>query len=113
VVEHIQVWLKTRQDISQFVPEEAYPLFGSLPRHSCAKQADFTGEGIDFNDLASLFQFVVNAGLELDTAIDQVLDEGLLGGRVTGDSLSPQFLVTLSVLPGRPGLARTSLVKTT
>jgi hypothetical protein len=87
-------------------------LFGSFPGHGFAEKADFASEGIDLNDLTSLFHLAANAGLELDTTVDQVLDKGLLGGGATRDSLSPQFLVTLPVLLGRPGLAGTSLVKT-
>jgi hypothetical protein len=87
-------------------------LFGGFPGHSFAKEADFASKGIDLNDLTSLFHLAADAGLEFDTTVDQVLDEGLLASGVTRNSLLPQFLVTLPVLPWEFWLAKTAFLKT-
>jgi hypothetical protein len=62
--------------------------------------------------LTSLLHLAANASFELNAAVNQVLDKSLLAGGVTGNSLLPQFLVTLPVLPWEFWLARTTLLKT-
>jgi hypothetical protein len=76
-------------------------------------EADFTSEGIDLNDLTSLLRLTVNTIFELNATVDQVLDKRLLAGGVTRNSLLPQFLVTLPILPWEFGLAMTSFLKAT
>jgi hypothetical protein len=87
-------------------------LFCSFPGHGFTKEADFASEGIDLNDLTSLLHLAANASFELDTTVDQVLDKSLLASGVTGNSLPPQFLVTLPALPWEFWLARTTFLKT-
>jgi len=76
-------------------------------------EADFTSEGIDLNDLTSLLRLTVNTIFKLNATVDQVLDKRLLAGGVTRNSLLPQFLVTLPILPLEFGLAMTSFLKAT
>jgi len=76
-------------------------------------EADFTSEGIDLNDLTSLLRLTVNTIFKLNATVDQVLDKRLLAGGVTRNSLLPQFLVTLPILPWEFGLAMTSFLKAT
>jgi hypothetical protein len=87
-------------------------LFGSFPWYGFPKEADFASEGIDLNDLTSLLNLVANVGFELNATVDQVLDKSLFASGVTGNSLLPQFLVTLPVLPWEFWLARTTFLKT-
>jgi hypothetical protein len=60
-----------------------------------------------------LLRLTANAVFELNAAIDQVLDKGILVGGVTGNSLLPQFLVTLPVLPSEFGSAMAVFLKAT
>jgi hypothetical protein len=41
---------------------------------------------------------MTDAIFKLNTTVDQVLDKGLLASGVTGNSLLPQFLVTLPII---------------
>jgi hypothetical protein len=73
-------------------------LFGSFPGHGFAKEADFASEGIDLDDLTGLLNLATNAGFELNTTVDQLLDKSFLASGVTRNSLLSQFLVALPVL---------------
>jgi hypothetical protein len=87
-------------------------LFCSFPGHGFAKEADFASEGIDLNDLTILLHLAANAGFELNAAVDQAFNKSLLAGGVTGNSLLPQFLITLPVPPWEFWLAGTIFLKT-
>jgi hypothetical protein len=87
-------------------------LFGGLRWQCLAKQVGFAGKGVDLNDLTGLLQLAANASFEIDTAVDQALDEGPPGCGVARNSLSPQFLVTLPVFPWRFLLAGATFLQT-
>ena len=67
---------------------------------------------IDLNDLTSLLYLMADTSLELDTAVDQVLDKAPLASGVTRNSFLPQFLVTLPVFSWKLWLAGTAFLKT-
>ena len=94
------------------MPEKGYALFGTLLRHSCAKEADFAGKGVNLDDLTGLLGAAANTSLELDTTVSQRLDEGPSGCGVARNSLSPQFLGTLPVFPWRFLLAGATFLQT-
>jgi hypothetical protein len=112
MIEHVQIWSESGQNISQLLPQEAHPLSGSLPGDSRAKEADFAGKGVDLNDFASLFHLAADASLEFYTTVDQVLDKCLLGSGVTRNPLLPQFLIALPVLPWKSRVTGTAFGKT-
>jgi hypothetical protein len=113
VVDHVQIRLNTRWNLSQLRPVKVHSLLGGFTRQRLAKQIDLAGKRIDLDELAGLLDFAADASFKLNTAVDEVFDQRLLAGRVTRNSQLPQLLVTLPGFSSGFWLAGATLLKTT